>query len=86
MSPRSRFMTLIVAGAAVVVAAAIALTFTLNRPKDAPRPDPVAATVPVELKADGLPKNFSIGVVLTLGQSGEPGSEYNRAAQGAIVA
>jgi branched-chain amino acid transport system substrate-binding protein len=79
-------MTLIVAGAAVVVAAAIALAFTLNRPKDAPRPDPVAATVPVELKAEGLPKNFSIGVVLTLGQSGEPGSEYNQAAQGAIVA
>jgi hypothetical protein len=79
-------MTLIVAGAAVVVAAAIALTFTLNRPKAAPRPDPVAATVPVALTAEGLPKNFTIGVVLTLGQSGEPGSEYNQAAQGAIVA
>ncbi len=86
MSPRNRFMTLVVAGAAVVVAAAIALTFTLIRPKDAPRPDPVAATVPVELKAEGLPKDFSLGVVLTLGQSGEPGSEYNRAAQGAVVA
>jgi hypothetical protein len=79
-------MTLIAAGAVVLVVAAIALTAALNRPKEAPRPDPVAATVPVALKAEGLPKDFSIGVVLTLGQSGEPGSEYNRAAQGAIVA
>ena len=86
MSSRSRLMTLIVVGIAVVAAAAIALTVTLNRPKEASRPDPVAATVPVALKAEGLPKDFSIGVVLTLGQSGEPGSEYNRAAQGAIVA
>ena len=58
-------------------------TVTLNRPQAASRPDPVAATVPVALKAEGLPKDFSIGIVLTLGQSGEPGSEYNRAAQGA---
>ncbi|XTR53033.1 hypothetical protein ACOM2C_07760 [Pseudarthrobacter sp. So.54] len=65
---------------------AIVLTVTLNRPKEASRPDPVAATVPVALKADGLPKDFSIGVVLTLGRSGEPGSEHNRSAQGAIVA
>ncbi len=86
MSSRSRLMTLIVAGIAVVAAAAIALTVTLNRPKEASRPDPVAATVPVALKAEGLPEDFSIGVVLTLGQSGEPGSEFNRAAQGAIVA
>ena len=86
MSPRSRLMTLVFAGVAVVVAAAIALAVTLNRPMEAPRPDPVAATVPVALNAEGLPKDFSIGVVLTLGQSGEPGSEYNRAAQGAVVA
>ena len=77
---------MITAGVAVVVAAAVALTVMLGRPREAPRPDPVAATVPVALTAEGLPKNFSIGVVLTLGQSGEPGSEYNRAAQGAVVA
>lgn len=86
MRSRSKFMTLLVAGFVVVVAAAIALTVTLNRPHEAPRHDPVAATVPVALNAEGLPKDFSIGVVLTLGQSGEPGSEYNRAAQGAVVA
>lgn len=86
MSPRGRLMTLIFAGVAVVVAAAVALTVTLNRPAEASRPDPVAATVPVALKTGGLPKDFSLGVVLTLGQSGEPGSEYNRAAQGAVVA
>lgn len=68
------------------MAAAIVLSITLNRPKEAPRPDPVAATVPVALKAEGLPKEFSVGVVLTLGQSGEPGSEYTRAAQGGVVA
>jgi hypothetical protein len=87
MSSRTGLTTLIVAGITVVLAAAIALTtMALSRPKEATRPDPVAATVPVALKAEGLPKDFSIGVVLTLGQSGEPGSEYNRAAQGAIVA
>jgi hypothetical protein len=86
MSTRTRLITLIAAGVAVVLAAGIALTVTLGRPKVAPQPDPVAATVPVALKAEGLPKDFSIGVVLTLGQSGEPGSEYSRAAQGTIVA
>ncbi|WP_104167022.1 hypothetical protein [Arthrobacter sp. SX1312] len=86
MSPRTGLMTLVVAGAAVLVAAVIAVTVMLNRPAEAIRPDPVAATVPVALDADGLPEDVSIGVVVTLGQSGEPGSEYNRAAQGAVVA
>lgn len=84
MNSRTRLITLIAAGLAVVVAAAVALTITLNRPKETPRPDPVAATVPVALSADGLPDTTSIGVVLTFGQSGDPG--YNRAAQGAVVA
>lgn len=82
MSRRRRLMILVSAGAILVVAGTIALTGTLNRPDEAS----VAVTVPVALQADGLPKNFSIGIVLTLGQSGEPGSEYNRAAQGAVVA
>lgn len=86
MSARAKPIALISAGVTVLVAAAIALTVTLGGPKAAPRPDPVAATVPVALSAEGLPKNFSIGVVLTLGQSGEPGTEYTPAAQGAIVA
>lgn len=86
MSSRSRLITLIAAGTAAVLMAAIALAVVLNRPKEAARPDPVAATVPVALRADGLPKDVSVGVILTLGQSGEPGSEYNRAAQGAVVA
>ncbi|WP_434995860.1 hypothetical protein [Arthrobacter sp. Ld5] len=86
MNQRTRLMTLLVAGAAVVVAAVVALTVMLNRPAEAIRPDPVAATVPVALDADGLPEDVSLGVVVTYGQSGEPGSEYNRAAQGAVVA
>jgi ABC-type branched-subunit amino acid transport system substrate-binding protein len=86
MSSRTRLVTLVLAGVAVVVVAAIVLTVTLTRPKEALRPDAVAATVPVALKAEGLPKDVAVGVVLTLGQSGEPGSEYNRAAQGAVVA
>lgn len=84
MSARTRLLTLVIAGVAVVAAVAVAIAFTLNRPKEAARPDPVAATVPVALKAEGLPKDLSIGVVLTYGQAGEPG--YNRAAQGAVVA
>lgn len=86
MSPRARLTTLLAAGAAVVIMASLAVIITLSRPSEAPRPDPVAATVPVALKAEGLPKDFSLGVVLTLGQSGEPGSAYNQAAQGAVVA
>jgi ABC-type branched-subunit amino acid transport system substrate-binding protein len=76
-------MVLVSAGAILVLAGALAATQTLNRPSEETA---VAVTVPVALNADGLPKAFSIGVVLTLGQSGEPGSEYNRAAQGAVVA
>ncbi|WP_309082465.1 hypothetical protein [Zhihengliuella sp.] len=86
MSSRTRLMTLLVAAAVAVVAAVIAVTVMLNRPAEAIRPDPVAATVPVALQAEGLPEDVTIGVVLTYGQSGEPGSEYNRAAQGAVVA
>lgn len=86
MSARTRLVTLVLAGVAVVAAVAVVLAMTLNRPKEAPKPDPVAATVPVALEADGLPKEFSLGIVLTFGQNGEPGSEYNRAAQGAVVA
>lgn len=86
MNFRSRSFVVIATGAAIVVMAAVALVITLVRPTEGPRPDPVAATVPVALKAEGMPKDFSIGVVLTFGQSGEPGSEYNRAAQGAVVA
>lgn len=86
MNTRTKLVTLIVVGVAVVVAVAIVLTMTLNRPKEAIQPDPVAATVPVALSAEGLPKEFKIGVIFTFGQSGEPGSEYNRAVQGAVVA
>ncbi|MEQ4521087.1 hypothetical protein ABLI39_17185 [Pseudarthrobacter sp. B907] len=86
MSPRARLTTLLAAGAAVVLMAALALTMTLSRPGEAPRPDPVAAAVPVMLTAEGLPRDFSLGVVLTLGRSGEQGSAYNQAAQGAVVA
>ena len=86
MSPRARLTTLLAAGAAVVLMASLAVIITLSRPSEASRPDPVAATVPVALKAEGLPKDFSLGVVLTLGQSGEPGSAYNQGAQGAVVA
>ena len=86
MSSRKRLIALIGAGIAIIVAAVTTVYVTLNRPQAAPRPDPVAATVPVALTAGGLPQDFSVGIVLTLGQSGEPGSEYNRAAQGAVVA
>ncbi|UWX97478.1 hypothetical protein N2K95_01935 [Arthrobacter zhaoxinii] len=86
MNSRTKLLTLIIAGVVVIAAAAIVLATTLHRPKEVAKPDPVAATVPVALDAEGLPENFSIGVVMTFGSSGEPGSEYNRAAQGAVVA
>lgn len=86
MIPRRRLLTLLLSGLAVIIAGAAAVAVALNRPEEAPRPDPVAATVPVALSAGDLPRDFRIGMVLTYGQSGEPGSEYNRAAQGAVVA
>lgn len=86
MSSRSRVITLIAAGTALLLMAAAALAVVLSRPKEAARPDPVAATVPIALQAEGLPKDVSIGVVLSLGRSGEAGSEYSQAAQGAVVA
>lgn len=86
MSPRARLMTLLTVGIAMVAAVVIALSVIPDRPEEAARPDPVAATVPVALNADGVPAKFSLGVILTFGSSGEPGSEYNRAVQGAVVA
>ncbi|CAM5448950.1 hypothetical protein [Leifsonia shinshuensis] len=53
---------------------------------DAPKPDPVAATVPVALTQVGAPSGTRIGVIVTLGQGRTQGSEWAPAASGAVVA
>lgn len=49
-------------------------------------PDPVAVTVPVALSDVAVPSKTKIGIVLTLGSGVTEGSEWNQAAQGAVVA
>lgn len=46
----------------------------------------VAVTVPVELTASEQARNSSIGLILTVGNEGAQGSEWNQAAAGAQVA
>jgi len=49
-------------------------------------PDPVAVTVPVGLSEVALPNNSKLGVVVTLGSGTTEGSQWQQAAQGAVVA
>jgi hypothetical protein len=51
-----------------------------------PKPDPVAASMPVALSHVKAPSGTAIGVVVTLGQGRAEGSEWGSAAQGAVVA
>lgn len=49
-------------------------------------PDPVAVTVPVALSEVAVPDESSVGVVVTLGSGATKGSQWQQAAQGAVVA
>ncbi|MDR2256781.1 MAG: hypothetical protein LBE25_12395 [Arthrobacter sp.] len=84
---KSRVIAWAGAGTALVVAAAVTIPLMLRQPHEpTAAPAPVAVTVPVPISAASLPKDLSIGVVLPLGETGEDGTEYVGAAQGAVVA
>lgn len=74
---------LIVGIAVLVVAAVVAAVLTIRSFAAAPA-EAVPATVPVPVTVAHVPDRTKIGVVVTLGD-GE-GSEWNQAAQGAVVA
>lgn len=78
---RRRFL---IAGIAVVVVAAVVAAVLLVRTLGAAPAEAVPATVPVPITVAHVPDRTKIGVVVTLGD-GE-GSEWNQAAQGAVVA
>lgn len=81
---RSRRAVVIVAIAVVVVAAVVAAFFVVRSLATPAPAEAVPATVPVAISGAKVPKSTKIGVVITLG-TGE-GSEWNEAAQGALVA
>lgn len=83
MSARSsrRLLPVLVVGLALVLVIAIAAV--MSRPGTAAG-EPVGNSVPVALTAEGLPRDTSIGVILSLGSA--QGSEWKNAAQGATVA
>jgi len=85
---RGRLVALLVAAVAVIAVASVAVTLlvTHRAPAEAAAPEAVAVTVPVPVAAKGLPKDTTIGVLLPLGESGEAGTEFATAAQGAVVA
>lgn len=83
MSARSsrRLMPVLVVGLALVLVVAIAAV--ISRPETGTG-EPVGNSVPVALTAQGLPRDTSIGVILSLGSA--QGSAWKDAAQGAAVA
>jgi len=75
---------LLFAGIAVLVVAAVVAAVLVVRSLTAAPAEAVPATVPVPVTVAHVPDGTKIGVVVTLGD-GE-GSEWNQAAQGAVVA
>lgn len=84
--PRRRRVIIVVAAAVLAAALVIAFLMWPREVEKQAAPEPVPATVPVELSAEGVPAGVSIGILVTLGDSANPGSEWNQAAQGAVVA
>ncbi|WNY32794.1 hypothetical protein Q9Q99_10580 [Curtobacterium flaccumfaciens] len=82
--PRNRRRLLIVGIAVLLVAAVVAAVLTFRAIGSSAPAEAVPATVPVGITVRGVPEDTKIGVVVTLGD-GE-GSEWNEAAQGALVA
>ncbi|MBF4615613.1 hypothetical protein [Curtobacterium sp. VKM Ac-1376] len=82
--PRNRRPLLIVGIAVLLVAAVVAAVLTFRAIGSSTPAQAVPATVPVKITVKGVPDATKIGVVVTLGD-GE-GSEWNEAAQGALVA
>ncbi|MGM1018947.1 MAG: ABC transporter substrate-binding protein [Actinomycetota bacterium] len=69
---------------AALVIAALVIVLAL-RAGASPAPDPVAVSAPVALDVDA-PEGTKIGVVITLGGGPTEGTQWDQAAQGAIVA
>ena len=82
--PRNRRRLLIVGIAVLLVSAVVAAVLTFRAIGSSAPAEAVPATVPVGVTVRGVPEDTKIGVVVTLGD-GE-GSEWNEAAQGALVA
>jgi hypothetical protein len=82
--PSNRRRLLIIGIAALLVAAVVAAVLTFRAIGSSTPAEAVPATVPVGITVKGVPDGTKIGVIVTLGD-GE-GSEWNEAAQGALVA
>ena len=82
--PRNRRPVVIAAIAVLLVAAVVAAVLTFRAIGSSTPAEAVPATVPVKITVKRVPDTTKIGVVVTLGD-GE-GSEWNEAAQGALVA
>lgn len=82
--PRNRRPLVIAAIAVLLVATVVAAVLTFRAIGSSTPAEAVPATVPVEITVKHVPDTTKIGVVVTLGD-GE-GSEWNEAAQGALVA
>ncbi|ROQ05044.1 MULTISPECIES: hypothetical protein [unclassified Curtobacterium] len=83
-SPRNRRPLLFVGIAVLLVAAVVAAVLTFRAFGSSTPAEAVSATVPVEITVAHVPAKTKIGIIVTLGD-GE-GSEWNEAAQGALVA
>ncbi|MEG8034960.1 hypothetical protein QP157_06360 [Sphingomonas sp. LR61] len=82
--PSSRRPLLFVGIAVLLVAAVVAAVLTFRAFGSSTPAEAVSATVPVKVKVAHVPAKTKIGIIVTLGD-GE-GSEWNEAAQGALVA
>lgn len=82
--PRSRRPLLFLGIAVLLVAAVVAAVLTFRAFGSSTPAEAVSATVPVKITVAHVPAKTTIGVIVTLGD-GE-GSEWNEAAQGALVA
>lgn len=78
-------ITLLIVAVVVVIALVLSIVYLVRANAD-DGPDAVAVTVPVALSDVDLPSGSSIGVVLTSGDDTTEGSQWNQAAQGAVVA
>lgn len=82
--PRSRRPLLFVGIAVLLVAAVVVAVLTFRAFGSSTPAEAVSATVPVKITVAHVPAKTKIGIIVTLGD-GE-GSEWNEAAQGALVA
>lgn len=83
---RSRRGLGILLAAIVLLVVAILVVAAVLRGGTKPAPDAVAVTVPVPIEDVPVPADAKLGVILTLGSGATEGSEWNEAAEGAVVA